>query len=194
MVTIAAMKSSKLFVVLLGLAAVSLQAQVPDTFQIIFKGTCQTTNDSGQIVSQPVNNQTLIQRAVDQTGVPNSRLSLVYKFDLTSNADVIGVAGTNGTLIYTNFVFLAPFDSVTNADQTQFVRVADLFTDESLNITDEDVGHALITERLMLNSHSGTVKKTLLTGSMIYFMTANGTNGERCCSATFNATKPLVVP
>src|SRR4051812_26615136 len=103
------MKNSKfLGGVLAGLFAFALQGNAQTLFQLTFKGTCQTTNDAGEIVSTQINNKTLIQDALTATGDTNaSSLTVVYVQNASTDPGTPGdfievVNSTNGTPVYTN--------------------------------------------------------------------------------------------
>ena len=178
----------------MGLLLFSVQARGQTLFHVMVKGTSVTTNDAGDLVKQPINNQTLIKEAADNLGETNlNRLRLVYVLDGHEDGDIIGVINTNATVVFTNLalLLLGPENQAfTNADQTAFVRCADVFTARSLLISSDDVGNAVINGRTFLN-HGGAVRKVSITGTLQYNNPPVGTNTQSICTSSFTVGRPL---
>jgi len=173
------------FTTAIGLLSLTIQAQAQNLYHINFKGTCQTTNEAGQIVSTQINNKTLIQEAAAFAGETNvTSLTLVYHFDAVDNGDLITTINTNGVAIYTNLALLIP-EQITNGDETQFARCVHIFTRESLAAGPEHVGHGQVNGRLLRNG------KSIVQGSLLYCELPSPSHGMRVCNATFHLAKPL---
>lgn len=107
------MKNAKtLAAVISGLLALAIQGQAETMFQVTIKGTVQTTNGSGEIVSQKLNNKAYIQDAATALGSSNlNSLNLVYVQNASSDPTATGdflevITGTNDTPVYTNLQFM----------------------------------------------------------------------------------------
>src|SRR4051812_25758771 len=128
------MNNSKITMVILsGLLALAVQGYAQNAFEVKVKGTCLTTNDSGDIVSQKMDNKSLIQDAVTALGATNSSgLTLIYvqnaSTDIATSGDFIEVVNSsNGVPVYTNLLFLygGSFPpALVSADQTKFAAGA----------------------------------------------------------------------
>src|SRR5262249_11024408 len=74
-------------------------------FQLLFNGTCATTDESGHIVSTSINNRTLLKKYADANGITDlSSLGLAYHVkgnDLSDTIEVINRA--DGSSLYTIF-------------------------------------------------------------------------------------------
>lgn len=190
---------AKLFVgTMLGLLVFSIQVRAQNIYQVQFRGTAQTTNDAGDIVARPINNNTLIQDAATKTGATNTQsLQLVYHINGTENSgtfgDTIEVLNTSThTTIYTNFSFFSGStfgQQLVNTDETQAVRLCDVFTPQATSLSGEDEGTALINQRAIMKN--GQLKKLITSGTVLFFIAPEGTNGESICNATFNISKAI---
>jgi hypothetical protein len=181
---------------LLGLLCFSICGRAQSIFPITFKGSRQILDGSGRIVSQPVNNKTLLQEAATATGQPDvNSLTLVYDIGGDLDGDLIKVVNTNSTSVYTNLALKYAGDfgdsfggSITNGDQTQITRVVEIIPVPLQSA--EDLGHAIINERALLDKN-GNFKKLLLTGNGVYFKT-NTLGVTEIYNASFVSTgKPL---
>lgn len=193
------MNNSKITMVILsGLLALAVQGYAqPSVFQVKVKGTCLTTNDSGGIVSQKLDNKALIQDAVTKTGATNSSdLTLVYvenaSSDLNNPGDYIEVVSTStGATVYTNLLFLygGPFPpALLSADQTEFVAGAQVIP-LPLAGAGDSLGGATIHARFL-------AKKTVISGSFNFTVLRSPTSASndvvKACSGTFSVGKPFV--
>src|SRR6185312_6227602 len=159
------MKNPKIMMAILaGVVALTVQGYGQSMFQVKFKGTAQTTNDSGNIVSTKLNNDTFIRDAVTATGATNSSgLQVVYVQNASTDpsvpGDFIEVVDNSGTSVYTNLIFLYTSlnPALTNADGTQVVIGAQVIP-LPLAGSGESLGGATINERFM-------TKKTIIQGS-----------------------------
>lgn len=197
MLTIAAMNNPKVIMAILAGAltwAVQVAAQ-PVLYQVNIKGTCLTTNGNGDIVTEKLSNQSLIQDAVTGTsGLTNSSgLTVVYAQNASSDPSVSGdfievVNSTNGAVVYTNLQFMygGSFPpALTNAAGTEIVAGAQVLP-LPLAGEGDTLGGATITERFLKN-------KTLISGSFNYTTLRSPASTSNdvvsACSGTFTVNK-----
>jgi hypothetical protein len=188
------MKNSKFVVVLFAsLLIFATSGHAQTMYQVTLKGTCQTTNDAGDIITQQINNKTLIQDAVNATGATNaSSLNLVYIQNASSDpnvpADFIAVINTtNSAPVYTNLQFHyggSEGQVLTNAAGNEIVANAEVLPLPLA--TGNPTGFATINERIL-------PKKTLIRGSFNYavLLTPQGSNTVQICNGTFSIGKPV---
>ena len=181
--------------ILSGLLTLAVQGHGQNVFQVTIKGTSQTTNDAGAIVSTKLSDKTFIADAVTATGNTNG-LSLVYvqnaSTDPSTPGDFIEVVDTStGTAVYTNLQFMyngAFPPALISADQSQFVAGAQVIP-LPLAGTGDSLGGATINARAL-------TKKTVISGSFNYTSLRSPGSGfndtVRVVSGTFNVGKPFV--
>jgi hypothetical protein len=176
------MKNPKILAVIFsGLFAFGIQGIGQTVFQVTFKGTIQTTNGDGDLVSQKISNKTYIQDAITALGVTNKSFSLVYVQGASSDPSIGGdfvevINGTNNTPVYTNLQFMygGSFPpALTNSTGTAYVAGAQVIP-LPLGGSGDSLGGATINERTM-------TKKTLISGSFNY-------TSLRSPGSTFNDT------
>lgn len=181
--------------VLSGMVALATQSWGQTIYDVTFKGTSQTTNDSGAIVTTKISNKNFIQDAISATGTTNSSKSfaLVYvqnaSTDPSAQGDFIEVVNTtDGTAIYTNlqFMYNSPFPAaLVNGDGSEVVIGAQVIP-LPLAGSGDSLGGATINERIL-------PKKVLIRGSYNYTaLRAPGAvaNDEvQVCNGTFTASK-----
>jgi hypothetical protein len=194
------MKNPKtLAVIFSGLLAFGIQGSAQTMFQVTFKGTIQTTNGAGAIVSQKLSDQNYVQDAITALGTTNSGknsgLTLVYVQNASTDPGITGdfievIEGTNNTPVYTNLLFLygASFPpALTNSAGSAYVAGAGVVP-LPLAGSGDSLGGATINERTM-------TKKILINGSFNYtsLRSAGSTNNDavRFYSGTFNVGKPI---
>jgi hypothetical protein len=190
------MNNSKITMAILsGLVAFALQGYGQTMYQVKIKGTCLTTNDSGAIVSQKLNNNSFIQDALTGTGSTNgsSSLTLVYVQNASTDPSVSGdfievVNSTNGAPVYTNLQFMygGSFPPpLISPDQTQFVAGAQVIP-LPLAGSGDSLGGATINERLL-------PKKTLINGTFNYtsLRSPSSTSNDivKVCNGSFTVNK-----
>lgn len=194
------MKNSKIMVAICsGMLALALHANGQTVYQLKIKGVCQTTNDSGDLVSLKLNNETFIQDAVMATGATNSSsLDLVYvqdaSTDPSAHGDFIEVYDkTTGSAVYTNlqFMYNSPFPpALTNAAGDMVVIGAQVIP-LPLAGSGDSLGGATITERFLR-------KKTLVRGTFNYTVLrspgSNINDTVRACSGSFSVNKLYTLP
>lgn len=209
------MKNAKILAVFFsGLFAFGIQGFAQQTvYQVTFKGTIQSTNANGDIVSQKLNNQSYIQDALtavsettgtsaeaitqgsktNKTAPPS--LTLVYVQNASTDPSVTGdfvevVSGTNNAPVYTNLLFLYGgifTPALTNGSGTAYVAGAQVLP-LPLAGSGQTLGGATINERTM-------AKKTLINGSFNYtsLMSPGSTNSNqiRIYSGSFNVGRQI---
>jgi hypothetical protein len=193
------MKNLKITMAILsGLLTLAIQSYGQNNvFNMTIKGTCQTTNDAGDIVSTKLTNKTLIQDAVTATGATNSfSLALVYVQNASTDpgtpGDFIEVVNTStGGAVYTNLQFMyngAFPPALISADQTRFVAGAQVIP-LPLAGAGDSLGGATINARAM-------PKKIVITGSFNFTSLRSPLSSSndivRVCNGTFNVGKPFV--
>src|ERR1700743_334333 len=194
------MKNQKiLLAVLSGMVAFAIQGRGQTVYNVTIKGTSQTTNDAGAIVTTKISNQSFIHDAVTATGNTNSSksLALVYvqgaSTDPSVQGDFIEVVNTSdGTAIYTNlqFMYNSPFPAaLINADGSQVVIGAQVIP-LPLAGSGDSLGGATINERIL-------PKKVLIRGSYNYAALRSPgavvNNEVQVCNGTFSASKIFTV-
>jgi hypothetical protein len=191
------MNNSKITMVILPvLLALAVQGYAQNVFEVKVKGTCLTTNDSGDIVSQKMDNKSMVQDAVTALGATNSsNLTLVYvqnaSSDLSMPGDFIEVVNSsNGVPVYTNLLFLygGSFPpALVSADQSKFAAGAGVVPLPLAGAGDA-LGGATIQARTL-------PKKTVLSGSFNYttLRSPSSTSNDivKFCSGTFSVGKPF---
>jgi len=183
--------------ILAGLLILAVQGQGQNVFQLTIKGTSQTTNDAGAIVSTKLSSKTYVDDAVTGTGATNSTgLTLVYVQNASSDTNTAGdfievVNSSNGVPVYTNLQFMyngAFPPALASADQSQFVAGAQVIP-LPLAGEGDSLGGATINARAL-------PKKTVISGSFNYTSLrspgATFNDTVRIYSGTFNVGKPFV--
>jgi hypothetical protein len=175
------MKTQKIPVLIFsGLLAIALHGQAQTVFPVTFKGTVQTTNSNGDVVSQKLSTQTYLNDAATALGLSSTngsgtnvtktaKLSLVYvqnaSTDPSASGDYIEVLeGTNNSPVYTNLLFLygGSFPpALTNLSGTAYVAGAQVIP-IPLAGTGDSLGGATINEKTMKNG------KVMISGSFNY--------------------------
>lgn len=207
------MKMKKIAVVIFsGLLTLAIQGQAQTVFQVTFKGTLQTTNSNGDIVSQRLNNQTYLNDAATALGLgtstnavamtksnsrnPAANLSLVYvqnaSTDPSASGDYIEVLeGTNNAPVYTNLLFLYGGDflpALTNSSGTAYVAGAQVVP-LPLAGSGQTMGGATINERTIKNG------RIAISGSFNYTSLRSPGSAEndaiRVFSGTFSVGKQI---
>jgi hypothetical protein len=181
-----------------GVLTLAVSGHAQTVYQVTFKGSCLTTNDSGAIVSEKLNNKSLIQDALTATGATNrSSLEVVYvqgaSTDPSAPGDYVEVVDTtNGVAVYTNLLFLynSPFPAaLTNAVGTEIVAGAQVVP-LPLAGSGDSLGGVTIHERILR-------RKVVISGSFNYSMLRSPTSSfndiDKACSGTFNVGKIFVV-
>src|SRR5437588_6804130 len=139
--------NKKALLISLSLLMVVGAATAQGLYQIVINGTSSTTDDSGRIVTTPINNYTLIKELAQQTGVTDiSSLSLAYHFQGSDMGDTIDVIDRNtGASVHTLFglYFGESFGrmELISSSGRQMKRLEYIYTEQNSH----SPGHALLT-------------------------------------------------
>lgn len=178
-----------------GLFTFGIQGFAQTVYQVTFKGTIQTTNANGDVVSQKLSNKNYVQDAMAALSATNSSFSLVYVQNASADPSATGdfvevIEGTNSTAVYTNvqFMYGGTFPpALTNSSGSAYVAGAQVIP-LPLAGSGQTLGGATINERTMS-------KKTLISGSFNYtsLRSPGETNNNviRIYSGTFNVGKQI---
>ena len=167
---------------LVSLAAERVEAQT-STLQVNLTATCLTTNNSGKIVTQRINNDALIQTYASENNATNSlkSLALAYIVNGDPQGDAIEVVNrADGTPLWPVFALFFPVD-LPSGDGSRLERYTQLFNNQKA----ESIGSARISYQFV----SG---RTNIHGQLHFYLLPQGANGLRMCEGTFVATKPFV--
>lgn len=193
----------------------AIQVKAQTVFQVNFKGTIQTTNSNGDIVSQRLNNQSFLNDAATALGLvntngtgtnhvtmasnknnPTANLTLVYvqnaSVDPTASGDYVEVIeGTNNSPAYTNLLFLygGSFPpALTNSTGTAYVAGAQVIP-LPLAGSGQSMGGATINERTIKNG------RVAISGSFNYTSLRSPGSAEndtiRVINGTFSVGKQI---
>jgi len=159
-------------------------------------GTCFTMDSQGRIVSQTINNQTLLQQAATADGLKDtSGLGLAYHISGNDLGDTIEVINrTNGVTLTTLYglYFGESFNrqALLSASHRQMKRVEYIYTSQN----DHSVGSALLTDYYFLDSN-GNTNTTYVLGQMQWIVTTDSSHtNTQVCSASFTTLKPWNFP
>jgi hypothetical protein len=181
------MKSPKLLLVaILGLAVLSATAAPgQEKFQIHYRATVKGTNDSGRIVKARQTERSLIKECATDEGITNRRpLVLAYHVGGDLNGDVIEVINKNTGEVHCQKLRLLFPLTFTNGDESEIHQFVYVFSDQQ----SESVGSGMVTRKALRHG------RTLISGSINFFLLPDGTNGLRFCNAHFSGSKPLPNP
>ncbi|HLH57470.1 MAG TPA: hypothetical protein VKY92_28075 [Verrucomicrobiae bacterium] len=160
--------------------------------QMTLSGSCATLDAQGHIVSQPINNQTLLQAAAAAGGLSDtSTLGLAYHINGNALGDTIEVINrTNGTTLATLYglYFGESFgrQSLLSASHRQMRRLEYIYTDQNSH----SLGSALLTDYFFLDNN-GNTNATYVLGQMQWIVTTDSTHTNTLvCNATFTTLKP----
>ncbi len=178
-----------LFVTLLvGASHVMAQSQL----QIVISGTCSTLDAGGHIVSQPINNQTLLQQAATAGGLSDtSTLGLAYHLNGNALGDTIDVINrTTGATLTTLYglYFGESFgrQALLSSSHRQMKRIEYIYTTQNSH----SLGSALLTDYFILDANGGT-NATYVLGQMQWIVTTDSTHpNTQVCSASFTTLRP----
>lgn len=186
------MKNELLTLVAVLVVGCATSGVAQNKLQIAISGTCYTTDAQGHIVPQPVNNQTLLEKAAEAGGLKSTAgLALAYHIggnDLGDTIEVINPA--NGVTLTTLFglYFGESFgrESLLSASHQQMKRIEYLYTDQNSH----SVGSALLTDYFFLDSN-GQTNKTYVLGQMQYIIQTDSTHtNAQVCTANFVTLRP----
>lgn len=160
--------------------------------QMLLSGTCATLDGQGHIVSQPINNQTLLQAAATAGGLSDtSTLGLAYHINGNSLGDTIEVINrTTGATLTTLYglYFGESFgrEALLSASHKQMKRVEYIYTDQNSH----SLGSALLTDYFFIDAN-GNTNATYVLGQMQWIVTTDATHPNALiCNANFTTLKP----
>jgi len=163
-----------------------------DKFQLVFTGTCSTTDGSGRIMPRPITNATLLQDFAKANGVTDtSWLALAYHVHGNDLGDTIDVINrTNGATAGTIFGLYFGEDfgrmSLLSTSGKQMKRIEYVYTDQNSH----SLGSVLLTDYYFFDAN-GHTNNTVILGQMQYLILPNATHtNAQVCSGSFSTTKP----
>jgi|SRR6185369_7469610 len=169
-----------------------LNASAQSKLQLLFSGTCYTTDAQGRIVAQPINNQTLLKKAADAGGLKDtSGLGLAYHINGNELGDTIEVINrTTGATLSTVFglYFGESFgrQALMSASRRQMKRIEYIYTDQN----DHSLGSVFLTDYYFLDNN-GNTNATYVLGQMQYLILSGGSQtNAQVCTASFTTFRP----
>ncbi|HLX70914.1 MAG TPA: hypothetical protein VKV04_14910 [Verrucomicrobiae bacterium] len=160
--------------------------------QMALSGTCSTLDAQGHIVSQPINNQTLLQQAATAGGLNStSGLGLAYHINGNSLGDTIEVINSNNGTTLTTLYGLYFGESfgrqlLISASHKQMKRLEYVYTDQNSH----SLGSALLTDYFFFDN-SGNTNATYVLGQMQWIITTDSTHtNAQVCTANFTTLRP----
>ncbi len=179
--------------ILYGVALVSaVNASAQSKLQIVLTGTCSTMDAQGHIISVPINNQTLLQKAAAAGGLKDtSGLGLAYHINGNSLGDTIEVINTNtGATLSTPFglYFGESFgrEALLSASHRQMKRIEYIYTDQNSH----SLGSVFLTDYYFFDT-SGNTNATYVLGQMQWLILSDSTHANaQVCAASFATLQP----
>jgi hypothetical protein len=169
-----------------------LSASAQAKLQLLFSGTCYTTDAQGRIVAQSINNQTLLQKAAQAGGLKDtSGLALAYHINGNELGDTIEVINRNsGDTLTTVFglYFGESFgrQALLSASHRQMKRIEYIYTDQNSH----SLGSAFLTDYYFLDNN-GNTNTTYVLGQMQYLILSGGSQtNAQVCTASFTTLRP----
>ncbi len=177
--------------------AVELRAQQA-LFHCTISGHSATTDSSGRIIDQPLNNQTLLSEYALSQGYTNtSWLDLAYHVGGSSFGDTIDViVRTNGTVGHTLLGFYFGEDptlgraGLLSGSGRQQRRLEYIYTDQNTH----SMGSALLTDYYWLDA-SGNTNNQAHFGQLAWIVVPDAVHGKvHVNSASMTTTGPYTFP
>jgi hypothetical protein len=171
-------------------------------YKFVFSGMAYQTNATGNIVSTPITDQTLLQCQAQRLNITNlSTVSLVYHLNggppYGDTVDVISNA--NGQTLTTQFGLYFGSDTslgryaVTNAAQTEQRRVDQVYTFNNTPYSYENgdsLGTAFTCKRFLTDTNGNT--NSIVEGILAWDVIPTGTNaGPIVCVGNFTLGQPM---
>ena len=179
-----------IFSAALVLGAAETQAQ--NQLQLLISGTCSTLDAQGHIVSEPINNQTLLKAAAAAGGLTSTAgLGLAYHLNGNDLGDTIDVINrTNGTTLTTLYglYFGESFgrQALLSDSHRQMKRLEYIYTSQN----DHSLGSALLTDYYFLDNN-GNTNSIYVLGQMQWIVTTDATHtNTQVCTASFTTFRP----
>jgi hypothetical protein len=190
------MKKQLYIILAAGLVVAATAAGAQSKLQMQLTGTCFTMDSQGRIVSQTINNQTLLQRAAAAGGLKDdSGLGLAYHINGNDLGDTIDVISrTNGVTLTTLYglYFGESFgrQALLSASHRQMKRLEYIYTSQN----GHSLGSALLTDYYFLDNN-GHTNATYILGQMQWIVTTDSSHTNTLvCTASFTTTKPWNFP
>ena len=169
----------------------SLRAQFQ--FYVTFRGTSCQTDSTGRMVTVPVTERTLLEKAAQASGATDiGSFALVYHFNGSSFGDTIDVVNaTNGATYTTLFGFFFGEDpsllrtAITNASGTEVRRLDYVYTKQNSH----SMGAAFLTKRFVRDVKGTT--RTTIDAQMHWIESPEGNASTKICEGSFTTTKPF---
>jgi len=172
---------------------IGFSAQAQNQLVFVIKGSCATLDSNGHIVSQPVNNQTLLTDYAQANGLGTniSGLGLAYHVGGNELGDTIDIINrTNGATVFTLFglYFGESFGrmALLSGSGQQLRRIEYIYTDQNSH----SLGSALLTDYYFLDSN-GNTNATYVLGQMQYLLLPDSTRtNTQVCTTSFYTLHP----
>ncbi|HET7624361.1 MAG TPA: PepSY domain-containing protein [Verrucomicrobiae bacterium] len=168
-----------------GLLFASLTAtaqETPEMLNLRIRGSCQTTNENGNLIKQPLSNRTILREWADKNGVTNRHsLALVYHVKGDERGDVIEIVDAHtGEILQPWLGIFFPVE-LSNPDDTKTVRLSELFNSQQST----EMGFATLKDRPTNKKHADHI----ISGDLNFYLTPDKTNGLRICAAKIMTLK-----
>jgi hypothetical protein len=187
-------------ILLLGRTIVSGQSYYE--YKFVFTGTAYQVNGAGNMVGEPITDQTLLQSQAQRLNITNlNTVSIVYHLDggLPYGDTVDIISNSTGQTLTTEFGFYFGSDTnlgryaVTNASLTEERRVDQLYTFSNTPYTYENgdsLGTAFTCKRFLTDTNGNT--NSIVEGAMSWDVTPTGTNTSPVvCVGNFTLGQPM---
>lgn len=165
-------------------------------YQFSFSGTASTTDSSGKIVTQSINQNSLLKEYAAQNGISDtSNLAIAYHFNGNSNGDTIDVVNrNNATVVHTllGLYFGEAFGrmELVSGSKRQIKHLEYIYTDQNTH----SLGSALITDYIWFNSN-GTTNALAFLGNVQYLILPNNVHSNvEVISGSFSSFSPMKFP
>jgi hypothetical protein len=164
----------------IGLVLMAFTASGQEKYQLQFRGSCTSTNESGDLLKEKITHKTLIQECIADLGLTNKpKLALVYHVNADFNGDIIEVSDSQtGDFLCQKMRLLFPI-TMESGDGSEMHQLIEVFAPGG----NDPVGHGFVTKRI---SSNGKVK---ISGNLTFSLPAEGSRPLRICTATFNSSK-----
>ncbi|HLP78235.1 MAG TPA: hypothetical protein VK327_15120 [Candidatus Paceibacterota bacterium] len=161
----------------------SISAQ--ERLQLNFQATCLATNDFGDLVKSRVTDKSWVRACVSDLAITNKQsLALAYTVGGDYNGDVIEVVNRDtGAQMCRKLRLLFPM-TLSKGDGSEVNQLVYVFGEQQ----SENVGCGMITRRILRNN------RTVVSGTLNFYVLPEGTNGLRLCRASFKTLNPLPLP
>jgi hypothetical protein len=175
------MKSLKqLILILTGAVLAVSAANAQERYQLQFRGSAYSTNESGELSKSTFTHNTLIQDCIRDLGLTNNpKLLLVYNLNADLNGDIIEVIGNRTGQVFCQKLRLLFPVTLSNGDGSDVTQLVYVFPDSS----SEEVGRGIVHKSISPNG------KTRISGNLNFHLPADGTNSVRICNASFNTSR-----